>query len=227
MTRSFETRRRRREDVTRRAQEGRLNTRHCRVVGCGRLTTSATGKGLNSKFCRPHSEHYERHGSYYKKSYPATVLRPHLRQALKWLRANRHEQGVRLAIAGVEALYAGAGPHVAGTGLAGLSPQERARAAFARLRKAEVKPERVLAAWMAVDTAIKADPQADTRAEFRRVQAAKAVHRLASGYHRRWETATAHGQPLITELHKYPASRGRVLRHIGAQLERAAEPLAA
>jgi hypothetical protein len=68
----------------------------------------------------------------------------------------------------------------------------------------------------------KDDAQAETKREFKRVQAAKVIHRLASGTHRRWPQ----GNGKATELHAYPASRGLVLRHVGEDLERAIELLA-
>jgi hypothetical protein len=43
--------------------------------------------------------------------------------------------------------------------------------------------------------------------------------------HRRWEVPRTDGGVLVTELHKFPMSRGRVLRHIGQQIERVAELL--
>jgi hypothetical protein len=60
------------------------------------------------------------------------------------------------------------------------------------------------------------------------VQVAKVGHRLASGSNKRWETPVARplpGQPKVrvTELHVYPHSRGRVLRHIGESIEEAVE----
>lgn len=70
---------------------------------------------------------------------------------------------------------------------------------------------------------IASDPSADRHSEFRQVQAAKLLHRMASGTHRRWERNGPGGSLEVTELHKYPASRGRVLRHLGEQLERIAE----
>ncbi|UPT97684.1 hypothetical protein J4G48_0006130 [Bradyrhizobium barranii subsp. apii] len=69
--------------------------------------------------------------------------------------------------------------------------------------------------------AIVNDPQAVDTKEFKRIQAAKIVHRLASGTHKRWEG----GPGGARELHVYPASRGQVLRHIGDDLERAVELL--
>jgi hypothetical protein len=53
------------------------------------------------------------------------------------------------------------------------------------------------------------------------VQAAKVVHRLASGSHKRWSGGAGSSR----ELHVYPASRGQVLRHAGKALERATELL--
>lgn len=70
-----------------------------------------------------------------------------------------------------------------------------------------------------------------TTTEFKRVQAAKVVHRMASGSHRRWEIEVAdrHNRGTmktrVTELHVFPRSRGRVLRHIGKSLEEAVDLL--
>ena len=77
-------------------------------------------------------------------------------------------------------------PHVEAFRLRGLPPQDRARAAWARLRKAGVDPRRPVAAWLAIEMLVRDDLQADQRNEFKRVQAAKLVHRMASGSHRRW-----------------------------------------
>ena len=112
--------------------------------------------------------------------------------------------------------------------LAGMTPQERSRAAWARLRTTGVDPLKVLEAWLVVDRMISADPQPVETVEFRRVQAAKIVHRLASGSHKRWvrevpRMVGVSNIPIqqVTELHKYPHSRGRVLRLIGADIEKA------
>jgi hypothetical protein len=43
---------------------------------------------------------------------------------------------------------------------------------------------------------------------------------MASGSHKRWGEG-----PTATELHVYPRSRGRFLRHIGEALEKACELL--
>ena len=57
------------------------------------------------------------------------------------------------------------------------------------------------------------------------MQAAKIIHRMASGSHKRWEQLGTDGKLKITELHKYPRSRGRVLVHIGKKLGRVSELL--
>lgn len=221
----WEQKRRRRADLGRRMDQGRVDPRRCRIDDCSSLATAATGQGLNGRFCRRHEEHYERHGSYVRCSYSAAEIAPARRAAQRWLRTQRHEPEVRRASLAVQSRYASAGAYESAYGLRGLPPAERARAAWARLREADVGPERVLAAWLAVELAIRRDLQPDLREEFKRVQAAKLVHRMASGTHRRWERTTSTGVIVSTELHKYPVSRGRVLRHLGEQIEQAAAPL--
>ena len=81
-----------------------------------------------------------------------------------------------------------------------------------------LRPDSVVAAWLGVKLTVAEDNQAPSSPEFARVQAAKVVHRLASGTHKRWKST---GE----ELHAYPQSRGRVLRHIGEDTEKAIELL--
>jgi hypothetical protein len=139
-----------------------------------------------------------------------------------WLIANEADRHVVNAIQRVQGLYNRAGHHEEAFRLRGLSPSERARKAWARLRHHKVDPRLVVAAWLAVEMATADQPQAEDRREYKRVQAAKIVHRLASGTHKRWSEGPAGSQ----ELHAYPASRGLVLRHLGASLEGAVELLA-
>ncbi|WP_181168363.1 hypothetical protein [Mesorhizobium sp. B2-5-3] len=195
----------------------------CRVIGCDRPARAGTDDGLDTRFCRQHSDHYSRHGSPYKGSYTAKELAPYRKVACAWLEVNAEDQWVRNAVDRVETLYRAAGAHLEAFRLRGLSPEERAKAAWARLRKAKIDPRRVVAAWLAVEMAIVADPQADRKLEYKRVQAAKLVHRLASGTHRRWESGPGGAQ----ELHVYPRSRGRILHHIGSDIEEATALLVA
>lgn len=197
----------------------------CAVYGCGRPTRAAAGRGLNRLYCRQHEDHLQRHGSYIKTSYKAAELRPYRIAAERWLQANPTDVYVRAALQAIGTLLR-SGRAEEAFRLRGLSPADRARVAWGRLRRADVPPQKPLAVWLAVEMRLADDPQADWQPEFKRVQAAKLVHRMASGTHRRWEQERQAGRVHVVELHKYPASRGRVLRHIGEALERAAELVA-
>lgn len=67
------------------------------------------------------------------------------------------------------------------------------------------------------------DKQSELKKNFKLVQAAKLVHRMASGSHKRWERESKDGKIHVEVLHKYPRSRGRVLIHLGQQLENVSE----
>jgi hypothetical protein len=95
----------------------------------------------------------------------------------------------------------------------------RGRIAFARLREANVKPERLLAIHMAVSALIEDDLGSHRVTEYRIVQVAKCAHRLASGTHRHWEIPLDNGTIAPIEFHAYPKSSGRVLRVIGKTIE--------
>jgi hypothetical protein len=187
----------------------------CRLYPCTNGTTADRGEGLNRLYCRKHIEFYRRHGSYVKRSYTAGELRPYRAEALAWLRAHGDGQSVRLAVSGVHRLYRAAGAPVEAFRLPGRSPAERAKASWAQLRKREVDPLEVLAAWMAVDRRLHDDQQPDRHDEYRHVQVAKLIHRMAGGTHKRWEREGADGTLDVTGLHKHPVSRGQVLRIIG------------
>lgn len=205
---------------------------YCRVIGCGKPARASTTDGLDRLFCRAHADHYQRHGSPYKSSYPAKVLNPYRQAALVWLVENVDKFWVKDAIGRVVGLYRRSGAHVEAFRLPGLDPRQRANACWARLRTARVDPKLPVAAWIAVELIIMDDKQAVTKKEFKRVQAAKLIHRMASGTHKSWEHERPHplhrGLPPIIEVeekHWYPKSRGRVLRHIGEDLEKACELL--
>jgi hypothetical protein len=220
---SYERRRKRKTDVLKRVKTPSPTYSRCRIIGCPSPTTAGTSKGLNRLYCRRHEEHFERHGAYIKQSYSAAQINPYRRAAFDWLTLNRDKTLVALALRAIESLYRKGGPYVAAFRLSGKTPEERARAAWARLREAEVDPRIPLAAWLGIEMLIFDDPQPERRVEFKRVQAAKIIHRLASGIHKKWERDQPDGKIVNQELHKYPASRGQVLRHIGAQLEKASE----
>jgi hypothetical protein len=193
----------------------------CRVFPCKNRTTADRGEGLNRLYCRKHIEFYRRHGSYVKASYGAGELRPYRLRALGWLKAHGHELVVRSAVESVQRLYRSAGAPIAANRLTGLSPGDRANAAWAQLRKANVEPLEVVAAWLTVDLRIRDDLQPDRHEEYRQVQAAKLIHRMVGGMHRRWELEQPDGKVAVTQFHKHPVSRGRVLRVLGCQLQAA------
>jgi hypothetical protein len=224
-------RRQRKEEVRARAASPDSMYKYCRVLGCGKPARAGTPDGLDRVYCRSHAERFRRHGSAYKVSYPAKALNPYRRAALAWLQGNAEDFWVQNAVSRVKGLYSRAGQHEEAFRLRGKNPVERAKAHWARLRKADIDPSLIIAAWLAVEMVIADDRQPVQTKEFKRVQAAKVVHRMASGTHRRWvqEIADRHNpgqrKPWVTELHVYPRSRGRVLRRIGSDLEEAAELL--
>ena len=197
----------------------------CRAYPCTNRTTADRGEGLNRLYCRKHIEFYRRHGSYVKRSYGAGELLPYRAQALSWLKVHGDDQSVRLAVAGVQRLYRVAGAPVEAFRLPGRTPAERASAIWAQLRKHEVDPVDVVAVWLAVDLRLRDDPQPDRHDEYRQVQAAKLIHRMAGGTHKRWERQRGDGSVEVLELHKYPVSRGRVLRLVGGSLAAACSGL--
>lgn len=196
---------------------------YCRILGCPNAASAGTDKGLNHLYCRKHEDHYERHGSYTKRSYTAKEINPYRKIALGWLKANPETMTVKLALKGVEALYRNAGGHIEAYRLRGLTPEQRAKAAWARLRVAKVEPYAPLAAILALEMLILNDPQPERKQHFKLVQAGKLIHRMASGSHKRWEHITIEGKVWVEEMHKYPRSRGRVLVHIGQKLAKLSE----
>jgi len=215
----------RRRDVKARAATLNEKFSFCRVLGCGKPSSAATSDGLDMRYCRSHYEHSQSHGNPFKGSYRAKELNPYRQAALQWLIEHEDEHWVRNATSNVNGLYRRAGEHVEAFRLTGLTPPDRAKAHWARLRVHEVDTRLPVAAWIAVEMLIKDDPQPDGRREYKLVQAAKVIHRMASGSHRKWIREYSYGTR-TKELHVYPRPRGRVLRSLGEDLESAAELLA-
>lgn len=238
-----ETRQRRTEDIRRRQQSTVTMWSNCRIPGCGRPTVSKEGKGLNERYCRRHATHYQRHGDPVMGSFKAAVLNPYRRAAFDWLTKHQDSLWVKNAHLRVRSLCGRSGrADVEASRVVGKSARERADAVWGRLRVAGVDTRLPMSAWLAVEMAMEDDPTiAPHRYEYRNVQAAKVVHRMASGTHRVWQRPQAvrkgtperplwpeeqRRSPEVVALHVYPESRGRVLRHVGADLERAVELLA-
>lgn len=186
------------------------NGRHhfCHVPGCVRLAQRYASNGLSELYCKVHIEYHRRHGSYWHRSYMASELSPFRVGARLWLRKHKRDHRLQLATSAIELLLARAGPVESAYDLRGLPGAEKARIALARLREAKVPATRILEVVIAV-VALIAD-RGPLDSEFRDVQIAKAVHRMASGTHR-----STSGYPMPS---KYAPSTGRVLRVLGHRL---------
>jgi hypothetical protein len=196
---------------------------HCVILGCGRPTMKAANQGLASFHCKRHVEHKARHGSHWHRSFRADELKPYLAAASSYIRPRiETDPQIKDAVVGL-AMLLEQSPYEIATRLRGLPAKTRASIAFGRLRKRGIKSERLLAIHLAVTALIEEDPCSHRTKEFRRVQAAKAIHRLASGYHRVWPQQDQKGWTFRIELHAYARSTGRVLRFIGQAIEERCE----
>lgn len=165
---------------------GRVHS--CVIPSCRNPTMKAAGLGLAAFHCRKHVEHKARHGSHWHGTYSAAELKPYLAAATSYIRSRaQSDRFIKHALNAIGILLEEAGPTEIATRLKGMSPAKRARIALARLRVARIKPERFVAVVLAVTALIEEDPGSHRKKEFRTVQIAKALHRLASGYHRVWE----------------------------------------
>jgi hypothetical protein len=142
-----------------------------------------------------------------------------VKTALAWIKDHRADTILSHVLLCLRGLLDGAGPVDPAMNLKRRSAEYRAKVAFARLREAGVKPERLLAIHLGVAALVEDDADAHRIREFRIVQTAKAMHRLASGTHRAWDFPLPNGTTAPLELHVYPKSSGRVLRVMGEELE--------
>ncbi len=197
----------------------------CPIPGCGR-TILNTKPPIRSSVCRYHVQRKARHGSHWHPTYSASEIRPYTAAAEQWIAANLTHAAVLEAIRRLENALWAAGPAEPAMNLRGLSAATRARVAMARIREREILPKRLLATYIAVCALIEDDYGSHRVREFRIVQAAKAVHRLASGTHKRWEMWRPNGDPVPFEIHAYPRSSGIVLRKLGQILEAACDDVA-
>lgn len=194
----------------------------CVVFGCSRPTMLAAGIGLAPMHCRQHVDFHARHGSFWHRSYGAKELKPYLAAARAYIRPRlQTDQHIMDAVMKL-ALMLEESPHEIATRLRGMKAKARARIAFGRLRRKGVKPERLLAVYLAITVLIREEPSGPRSKEFRLVQVAKALHRLASGHHVMHEMWVG-DRRYKNELHKYPRSIGSVLRHMGEAVEERCE----
>lgn len=196
----------------------------CAIPGCRNPTMRAAGTGLAAFHCRKHVDHKARHGSHWHGTYSAAELKPYLAAATSYVRLRAEsDRFVKQALTDIALLLEEAGPTEIATRLMGMSATRRARIALARLRVAGIKPKRFVAIVLAITALIEEDPGSHRTKEFRVVQIAKALHRLASGYHRVWELQDHKGRSQKIELHAFPRSSGPVLRLIGKAVEEPCE----
>ncbi|RUM10649.1 hypothetical protein EFB14_22780 [Rhizobium fabae] len=204
-----------------------VNSQRCKIPGCTRQAELSAGTGLSQFHCRYHVQHKARHGSHWHATYKASELLPYVRSAEHWIKEHRQDPTYRGAYWELEYLLAGSGHVEKAMNLRGQSAKYRARVAFARLRAAEISARRLIAIYLAVSALIEDDWKSHNVREFRIVQAAKAVHRLASGTHGKWEFwDPLTGGTRLYQIHAYPRSSGLVLREIGEALEKACAELA-
>ncbi len=183
----------------------------CCLPGCRRPTQTSAGNGHSPRYCKHHVEFHRRHGSYWFTSLSARELAPFRADAARWLKAHSGDVRVKKALHAIASHLEGSGQEINAYSLRGVPASERARIAFARLRGALVPPERILLRLIAVSACCDGKGIDRRQREYRQVQYAKAVHRLASGTHK---TTSGFAMPS-----KYPRSEGQVLRQMGAWLE--------
>lgn len=131
--------------------------------------------------------------------------------ARRWLKENATDPRVTASVAAIDNMMQGAGRYLNAYQQRGKSAEERAKIALTRLRREEVEAITILQRAIAVTARCQERGIDDRQREYRHVQIAKAVHRLASGTHK-----THSGFPMPV---KYPRSEGQVLRHLGRWLD--------
>jgi hypothetical protein len=205
---------RHRADLQRQLEAVDREAGRCCIPGCRRPCQQQAGKGLSATHCRYHVQWRNRHGCPWKASYSKASLRPYRRAADRFIREHREEFWTAHAILALKNLMANAGAveRVQDT-IHFAKPAEKARNALARLRHADIPPERLLSIYLAISCALLEDPVGPGGGrepdEDRLCQIAKAVQRMAAG------------PP--TSLGRYPRSGGIALGHLGRAIERCCE----
>lgn len=196
-----------------------VDSKSCIAFGCRNKVQQSHLSRSNLNYCRYHIQYKARHGSHWRSTYRASDLKPYLQSATRWVEANRNHADVVMAVLWLKGLLESAGRVEPAHRVKGHPAARRAKFAFARLREAGIKPDRILGIYLAVCALIEDDRGSHNVEEFRNVQVAKAVHRLASGSHNRWEVSLTNGSTAPLAMHTYPKSSGIVLRVIGRQIE--------
>ena len=192
----------------------------CPVPGCGRPPQARAGRGLSLIHCRYHVQFRNRHGSLWKGTYSAADLRPYRRAATRYLGPRHGNMWIAAALVALQSLLDRAGPNERMADVARMKPEDKARQAFARMRREAVPPLRLLVNYLAVSMAVAEDPigPGGEPDEYRLTQIGKAALRTASGSHAVYGDGAGY--------HRYPRSSGLALRRIGAAIDKACEHVA-
>lgn len=142
-----------------------------------------------------------------------------------WIEAHSEESAVKLSLATVRGLFARGVPQETRQ-LTRQSASAKASAVWARFGEVEADPRIIAAAALAVVLRVASDHasgKAPGGEEFRDVQIAKLILRLAGGSVKRWPSRLPNGEPTV--LRWFISSEGRVLRVLGRQAAEAIAPI--
>lgn len=198
----------------------------CSLPGCGQPVAELKGQALG-RLCRPHLERLRRHGCAWLGTYKASDLNAYRRAAWDWLSENKGSLGVRLTIGVVEGLAA-RGSQQPIRQLVRQNAESKSAAIWGRFAELDTDPKIIAAAILAVWLRVADDHSAGhapSGAEYRDVQTAKLLLRLAGGSVRRWPPRREGGQPIV--LKSFVSSEGRVLRVLGRSAAEVAQSLSA
>lgn len=177
----------------------------CIVLGCASPTQRASSSGLSVTFCKKHKEFLRRHGSTWRKSYSMSELRPYLKAASKWTKANENRQDVEHTLRCLKVFLDTQGEPVDGREIQGLKPKRKAASTLARFREAKGERELFVIALALEALVHEAGPRGP---EWIHTQIAKRVHRVEAGTH----PVTSGGVKLPP---KFPKAEGKKMRLIG------------
>jgi hypothetical protein len=202
------------------------NEHLCSLPGCGQPVAELRGQALG-RLCRPHLERLRRHGCAWLGTYKASDLNAYRRAAWDWLSENEGFLGARLTTGVVSGLIA-RGSLQPIRQVVRQNAEVKAAAIWGRFAELNTEPKIIAAAILAVWLRVAHDHsagRAPSGAEYRDVQTAKLLLRLAGGSVRRWPPRREGGQPIV--LKSFVSSEGRVLRVLGRSAAEGAQSLSA
>lgn len=196
----------------------------CSIPGCGAPVAELRGQALGH-LCRPHLERLRRHGCAWLGTYKASDLNAYRRAVWHWLSENEAALGVRVTTGSVSRLIA-QGSQQPIRQVVRQNAEVKAAAIWGRFAASNTDPKIIASAILAVWLRVADDHsagRAPSGAEYRDVQTAKLLLRLAGGSVRRWPSRREGGQPIV--LKSFVSSEGRVLRVLGRGAAEVAQSL--